>query len=74
MMRKFLMVLTLAVIVSTLSMLSGCRSKKEAEEGIFVPASEEYFVLDEGEKDDSGNENKKTGDHHMTPGPLCKLS
>ena len=62
MMKKILLILTLALIVSALSLLSGCRSKEEAEDGIFVPASEEYFVLDEGEKDDSGNENKKTGD------------
>lgn len=61
MMKKLLLILTFAVIVSTLSMLSGCRSKEEAEDGIFVPASEEYFVLDEGEKNDSGNENKKSG-------------
>lgn len=61
-MKKILVILTLALIVSTLSVLSGCRSKEDAEDGIFVPASEEYFVLDEGEKDDSGNENKKAGD------------
>lgn len=59
--KKILLILTLTLIVSTLSMLSGCRSKEEVEDGIFVPASEEYFVLDEGEKDDSGNATKKTG-------------
>lgn len=61
-MKKILLILILALVVSTLSLLSGCRSKEEAEDGVFVPASEEYFVLDEGEKNDSGNENKKSGD------------
>ena len=60
--KKIILILTLAMTVSTLSLLSGCRSKGEAEEGIFVPASEEYIILDEGQKNDSGNSGKKPGE------------
>ena len=56
--KSALIVLTIAMLAGTLSMLSGCRSKSE-DEGIFVPASEEYMILDEGENSNPSADGKK---------------
>lgn len=57
--KNILIILVLTLLVSGLSLLAGCGSKEDEDEGIFVPASEEYTILDEGKKDSSSNSSDK---------------
>lgn len=59
--KKILWALALVMVLSCLSLVAGCgKSRSDEDEGIFVPASEEYTILDEGEKDNSAT-GKKSG-------------